>query len=86
MAIRPNKLKETAGDVFRINITPPGDTFPWVKIFRHKFGIRGPGREVKSNIGPDEKTSKSREQLAIETGEKIIENSKVLKKWFKESK
>jgi len=75
--------KKTRGDVFRINILPPGTSFPWVRIFRHEYGIRYGGKDVG---GVDPKKGKSREEVAKEIGEEIIRNSKILKAWFNERK
>jgi len=73
-------MEKTSGDVFRINITPPSDTFPWTKIFLREYGIKGSGVEVG---GVDAKREKSRNEVAREIGEEIISNSKVLTAWFK---
>jgi len=77
-------MKKTRGDVIRINITPPSDTFPWVRIFLHKYGIKKPGRSVSDNVGANK--GKSRKKVACEIGEEIISNSKVLSAWFKDRK
>ena len=77
-------MKSTRGDVIRINITPPGDTCPWIRIFLHKYGIKKPGRNVSDNVGATKGMSKSK--LASEIGEEIIRNSKVLSAWFKSKK
>lgn len=74
-------MKKTRGDVFRINITPAGTSFPWIRIFNHEFGIRRGGKEVSNEIGATK--GKSRSRLAREIGEAIIKNSKVLPVWFK---
>ncbi len=71
-------MKKTSGDVFRINITPPSDAFPWIRIFLHEYGIKESGQEVGSI---DASKGKSRGQVALEIGDKIIANSKVLKAW-----
>lgn len=73
--------KKTRGDVFRINITPPSDTFPWIRIFKHDYGIKKGGESVSDEIGAIKGKSKSK--LAKEIGEEIIKHSKVLSKWFK---
>ena len=75
------KKKKTRGDVFRINITPPSTTFPWIKIFLHEYGIKEPGILVSDTVGAIK--GKSKEELAKEMGMEIIEYSKVLKAWFK---
>ena len=74
--------KKTRGDVFRINITPPADTFPWVRIFLHPYGIRKAGKEVGGAGGlhiPEK-------EMAQKIGEQIIRYSKVLPAWFKEQR
>jgi hypothetical protein len=72
-------MAPTRGDVFRINITPPSDSFPWIRVFRHDEGIRGPGREV---AGVDATRHLSRDELALQLGREIIEHSKVLSQWL----
>lgn len=72
--------KKTSGDVFRINITPAADSFPWIRIFRHPYGIRKAGREVS---GADARKGKLKKEVALKIGEQIICNSKVLSAWFK---
>jgi len=74
-------MKETSGDVIRINITPPSDTFPWIRFFRHKSGIKRKGTDFGSI---DAKIWKSRKDLALEIGEKVISVSKILKSWVEE--
>jgi len=74
-------MEKTSGDVIKLNITPPSDTFPWIKFFLHEYGIKHPGKEVG---GVDAKKGKSREEVAIEIGEEIIRNSKVLTAWFED--
>jgi hypothetical protein len=71
--------KKTSGDVFRINITPAANTFPWIKIFRHPYGIRKAGKEVGGAGGRKD----SRRKTALMIGESIIRNSKVLSVWFR---
>jgi len=71
--------KKTSGDVFRINITPAASTFPWIKIFRHPYGIRKAGKEVDGAGGRKD----SRRKTALMIGESIIRNSKVLSAWFR---
>ena len=73
---------KTTGDVLRINITPPSTTFPWIKIYRHPYGIRKAGREV-NYPGVGAQKGKSREAVALEIGEDVIRSSKVLTDWFK---
>lgn len=72
-------MKKTSGDVIRINITPPSDTFPWVRVFLHEYGIRESGNDV-GNVGATR--GKTRQDVAREIGEEIIQNSKVLTAWF----
>lgn len=74
-------MKKTRGDVFRINITPASTSFPWIRIFKHEFGIRRGGKEVSHEIGATK--GKSRNCLARELGEEIIKHSKILSVWFK---
>lgn len=74
-------MKKTSGDVIRINITPPSDTFPWIRVFLHEYGINESGQDVG---GMDAKKGKSRDQVAREIGEEIITNSKVLRAWFED--
>lgn len=74
---------EKRGDVFRINITPPSTSFPWIRIFRHGSGIRKKGSEVG---GINATKGKRRAELAREIGEIIIDNSKILRSlstWYK---
>jgi hypothetical protein len=33
-------MKKMHGDVLRINITPPGQSYPWIHIFVHEYGIK----------------------------------------------
>lgn len=72
-------MEKTSGDVLRINITPPSDTFPWIRIFLHEHGIRESGIDV-GNVGATR--GKTRHEVAREIGEEIIQNSKVLTAWF----
>ena len=70
---------KTSGDVFRINITPPSTSFPWVRIFKHPYGIRKAGKEVGGAGGRND----PRKKTALMIGESIIKNSKVLSAWFR---
>ena len=72
-------MGETRGDVFRINITPPSTSFPWLRVFLHENGIRAAGREVG---GVNARRGLPREELARIIGEEIIRNSKVLTAWL----
>ena len=72
-------VKKTSGDVIRINITPPSDSFPWIRFFLHEYGIKESGRDVG---GVDARRGKSRDEVAREIGEEIIRNSKILANWF----
>lgn len=72
-------IRKTSGDVFRINVTPAANTFPWIRIFRHPYGIRKAGKEVGGAGGRKD----SRKKTALRIGEIIIRNSKVLSIWFK---
>ena len=74
-------MEETSGDVFKINITPPSTTFPWIRIFRHPYGIKKSGQDVG---GIDAKKGISREEIARSIGEMVIWNSKVLSAWFED--
>lgn len=74
-------MKKTHGDVIRINITPPSDTFPWIQIHVHEYGIKESARQVG---GVDAKKRKSREEVAREIGEEVVRNSKVLTAWFED--
>jgi hypothetical protein len=74
-------MKKTRGDVFRINITPPSNTFPLIRIFLHEYGIKESGIDVGSKIGAIK--GKSKKALSHEIGEEIIKNSKILSAWFK---
>jgi len=74
--------KKTRGDVFRINIVPPANTFPWVRIFRHPYGIRKAGISVAE---PGVNRKDSRRKTALMIGEKIIRHSEVLSSWFTKS-
>lgn len=73
--------KKTSGDVLRLYITPPGDTYPAIQIFKHRRGIKekaSPGRwEAGAQKG------KSRKAVALEIGKAVIRSSRVLKAWFK---
>ena len=71
--------KKTSGDVFRINVTPAAHTFPWIRIFRHPYGIRKAGKEVGGAGGRND----SKRKVALKIGEVIIRNSKVLSAWFR---
>lgn len=68
--------KRTASDVLVIYITPPANTFPWLKIFQCPNGVRGAKREV-----PGVSTPETRAKAAAMIGEAIIESSGILKKW-----
>ena len=74
--------RKTRGDVLRINITPPSKTFPWIKIYRHPYGIRKAGAEA-NYPGAGAQKGKSRKEVALEIGEDVIKSSKVLTNWFK---
>lgn len=75
-------VEKTTGDVFRINITPPSTSFPWIKVFLHDYGIRKSGHEVG---GVNAAKGRSREEVARGIGEEIIRNSKVLSAWFEDN-
>ncbi len=75
------KAKNTSGDVIKINITPPSDTFPWVRIFRYPYGLSG--KKPFSIAEIDAKRKKGKEKVAKEIGEAIINGSKILSNWFK---
>ena len=72
--------KKTRGDVLRINITPASTTFPFIRLFRHPYGIRRPGREAGM---AGAQNGKSRKTVALEIGEEVIKNSKILSAWFR---
>ena len=73
-------LQKTKGDVFKIYITPPSTSFPWIRVFLHEYGIKKSGREV-GGINAIKKLN--REHIALEIGNKIIDNSHILQEWFK---
>ena len=74
--------KKTRGDVLRINITPASTRFPWIKIYRHPYGIRKAGREVNyPGIGAQK--GKSRQEVVLEIGKDVIRSSKILSAWFR---
>ena len=77
-------MKKTSEDVFRINITPPSGTLPFVQIFVHEYGIKEPDRIASQAVAATK--DKSKDEIAKEIGREIIKNSKVLKAWFKENK
>ena len=72
-------MKKASGDVLRINIAPPSDTFPWIQVHLHEYGIKASGKQVG---GVDAKKGKRRDEVASEIGEEIIRNSKVLTAWL----
>jgi hypothetical protein len=76
------KKRKMHGDVLRINITPAGDppTFPWVKFFRHPYGIKHPAAPELGGVNATR--DKSRSDLAREIGEAVISGSKVLSAWL----
>ncbi|GAB4437276.1 MAG: hypothetical protein Fur0044_34220 [Anaerolineae bacterium] len=76
-------MKKTTGDVFRLNITPPSTSFPWIRVFLHEYGIRKSGQEVG---GVNAAKGRSRDEVARYIGEEIIRNSKILSAWFEDSK
>jgi hypothetical protein len=69
----------TAGDVLRMNITPPSTSFPWVRIFRYDHGVRGGGATEAGGVN----TPKDRATAARIIGEEVIRVSKVLQDWFR---
>jgi hypothetical protein len=71
--------KKTAGDVLRLYVTPPADTFPWIKIHHHPEGIRRPGVEVDALDAV-----RDRAELARMLGEAIIGSSPILTAWTQE--
>lgn len=79
-------MKKTRGDVIRINVVPPKgprtDTFPWIRIFLHEYGIKSSGRSVSDEVGATK--GKSRDEVGREIGEEVIRNSKVLTAWFED--
>lgn len=77
------KRKRTSGDVIKINITAPASSADWpmIQIFRYPYGLRAKKSKLVAKIFPDEKESKKK--IALEIGKAIIDNSKVLSKWFK---
>ncbi len=76
-------MGRTRGDVFRVNITPPANTFPWIRIFLHEYGIKESGKSVSNKIGATR--GKSRDEVAREIGKEIIKHSRILSAWFQES-
>lgn len=44
-------MKKMHGDVLRINITPPGQSYPWIHIFVHEYGIKQSGKPASDEIG-----------------------------------
>ncbi len=76
---KKDRPKRTKGDVLRINITPASKRCPWIKLFRHPYGIMGNGREMGSMNATEDK---KRKVVAQEIGEMVIRGSKVLKNWF----
>jgi len=76
------KKRRMRGDVLRINITPAGHppTFPWVKFFRHPYGIKHPAAPELGGVNATR--DKSRSDLAREIGEAVISGSRVLSAWL----
>ena len=77
-------MRKLKGDCLKINIMHPEGpktkgkpTFPWIRFTIHEYGIKNPGREIEETV--EAKKKKSREEVAREIGEVIINNSKVLK-------
>lgn len=74
--------KETKGDVIRINITPPSNTYPWIGFWRHRYGIKYAADPESGTV--EARRPKTREQVAAEIGEEVIKTSRVLSEWFGE--
>lgn len=76
------KQKKTSGDVIKINITAPAPSADWpmIQIFRYPYGLVAKKSKLVSRMFPDEKEGK--EKMASKIGNAIIDNSKVLSKWF----
>jgi len=74
-------MKKTSGDVFKIYVTPPSTSFPWIRVFLHEYGIKKTGREL-GGINASKKLS--HEHIALEIGNTVINNSHILKDWFKQ--
>ena len=77
------RRKKTSGDVIKLIITPPSDTFPWIQVWRYPYGIRGKKSKHDINDDIDALKKKSKREVALEIGESIINVSKNLSKWFK---
>ena len=77
MNTRRGPRRQTRGDVIRINITPASTTFPWLHFHVHRYGIRFGAVEV----GQVDMRKKTREEAARAIGEKVIQNSRVLRSW-----
>ena len=75
-------MQKTKGDVFRLNITPPSTSFPWIRVFLHEYGIRKKGIEV-GGINATKKLN--REHIALEIGSTVINSSHILKEWFEDN-
>jgi len=74
-------MKETSGDVFKVYVTPPSSSFPWIQVFKHEYGIKKKGQLVG---GINASKGIDREVIALRIGEEIIRNSKVLQDWFED--
>lgn len=75
------KQRKTSGDVIKINITPPADTFPWIRIFKYPYGLVGKKPILIAEI--DAKKKESKTDVATKIGEAIIQGSDILSEWFK---
>lgn len=85
MARARTSAKKTSGDVIRINVTPykglKTQTFPWVRIFKHPYGIRHAAATGATEEGPSK--DETRQEFALRLGMRVIQKSKILTKWFK---
>lgn len=79
-AVAVGKKRATAGDVFKVYVYPPSTTFPWVRVFRYPYGIKGGKPQDVGGVNP----TRNRAEVAQLIGEEIIRNSKILSKWCAE--
>jgi hypothetical protein len=83
--VKPMVKKETSGNVIRVYVSPVGKkspSVPWVRFYRHPYGIKRAGEEHSEGINADR--DKTRDELASEIGEMIIKLSPILQKALSE--
>jgi hypothetical protein len=72
--------EKTKGDRISFYVFPPGQSFPWVRVYEHPFGIRG--KQVEIGGGYNITKDAEPDEVALALGRMILENSEILSDWL----